>query len=40
LWKIIDKEYGYGDREESIKLLVRLIKNDIEVFNEYPNLLK
>jgi len=40
LWKIIDKVYGYGDREESIKLLVRLIKNEVEIFNEYPELLK
>lgn len=39
LWKIIDKVYGYGDREASIQLLVRLIRNDVEIFNEYPKLL-
>ena len=40
LWKIIGKVYGYGSQDDSIVLLVRLMKNDVEIFNQYPDIMK
>lgn len=38
LWKIILKTYGKMEEEESLKLLVRLIRFDLKVFDEYKNI--
>ncbi|MDD4839664.1 MAG: hypothetical protein PHE93_03200 [Clostridia bacterium] len=38
LWKIIQKKYGKMEQEDAIKLLVRLIRFDIKVFDEYKNI--
>ena len=40
LWKIIGKVYGYQSQDDSIVLLVRLMKNDVEIFNQYPDIMK
>lgn len=38
LWKIIQKKYGKMPEEDALKLLVRLIRFDLEVFKEYPEI--
>jgi len=38
IWKIILKKYGQMEYEESIKLLVRLIRFDTKVFAEYSEI--
>lgn len=40
VWKIIEKTYGFPSQEEAMLLLVRLCKNDVNVFKEYDELLK
>ncbi len=39
VWKIIGKTYGYSTEDEAIEVLVRLCKNDVEIFKEYSELL-
>lgn len=38
IWKIIGKVYGYESEEQSLKLLVRLVKLDTDVFKEYKEI--
>jgi hypothetical protein len=38
IWKIILKKYGKMEYEDSLKLLVRLIRFDTKVFEEYPEI--
>ncbi len=40
IWKIIGKEYRYMDAEDALKVLVRLIKNDMTVFEDYSKIKK
>ena len=37
-WKVIGSKYGFKDAEESLLILVRLVKLDESVFKEYPEL--
>ncbi len=38
IWKIIQKKFGFETSEKSFELLIRLVKNDPEIFNEYKEL--
>ncbi|MCQ2602454.1 MAG: hypothetical protein MJ193_00860 [Clostridia bacterium] len=38
LWKIIGKVYGFENQETALYQLVRICKNDLEIFKEYPEL--
>lgn len=38
IWKIIQKTYGFSDFEDSLRILVRLCRSDVEVFKEYKEL--
>lgn len=38
VWKIIQKTYGFLDAEEGLRVLVRLVKNDTDVFKEYTEI--
>lgn len=39
VWKVIGKQYGFSDMDESLGVLVRLVKLDDSVFAQYPTLL-
>ena len=38
VWKVIGKNYGFKDADESLRILVRLAKLDDSVFKEYEGL--
>ncbi|MBP3291567.1 MAG: hypothetical protein IJ978_01150 [Clostridia bacterium] len=40
LWKIIGKTYGFIDSDDAIRVLVRLVRNDMTIFNDYAELTK
>ncbi len=40
IWKIIQKTYGFSSKDESMIVLIRLCKNDVNIFKEYSELLK
>lgn len=40
LWKIIGKTYGFIDSEDAIRVLVRLMRNDMAIFTEYEEITK
>ena len=40
LWKIIGKTYGFMDSDDAIRVLVRLVRNDMTIFNDYAELTK
>ncbi len=39
VWKIIGKTYGFSTEDEAIEVLVRLCKQDVQIFKEYSELL-
>lgn len=38
VWKVIQSVYGFEDEEQSLRLLIRLVRQDVEVFKEYPQI--
>ena len=40
VFKIIAMEYGFKDQDDALKTLIRLVKLDETVFNDYPYLTK
>ncbi len=38
LWKIIGKTYGYSDSDDALRVLVRLVRNDMTIFEDYKEI--
>ena len=38
IWKIIQKKYGTLPEDEALELLVRIVRFDLEVFKQYPEI--
>ena len=38
IWKVIEKVYGFQNKEESLKILIRLFKYDVSIFKEFDKL--